>query len=126
MSNHEVLIVDPEQDEVQRITDYLKDLGYSALWAKDLPDAEAVLRSRPVAAIICDHSLPSGKGTDLLRSVRETEKTKNLPVLMMTSVASTKVVHEAREFGVSDFILKPLDVQRLRKVLAQFVSKNHV
>ncbi|NUQ33954.1 MAG: response regulator [Planctomycetaceae bacterium] len=123
MAAHEILIVDPDKIEVQLVSQQLKELGYAPLWAADIDEAFVILNARAIVAVLCNYALPSGNGVEFLKQIRQHERFLKLPVLLMTHAASSRIVHEAKEQGVSDFVLKPLDANRIRKALAMFIAK---
>ncbi len=61
--------------------------------------------------VLLDISMPVMDGLEVLQKIREDERHKQLPVLMVT--ANVEKEHEAIELGASDFISKPYDIEIL-------------
>lgn len=57
--------------------------------------------------ILLDIEMPEMDGFDVLHSLKNDEKTKDIPVIFLTSIMDAKVETKALEMGVVDFILKP-------------------
>lgn len=88
--------------------------GYKVLLALDGLEALKIAISERPKLIITDSVMPRMDGYGLLRAIRANPMTSGIPVIMLTSKASTEDEQKALEFGFSDFIPKP--VQPLRVV----------
>ncbi len=58
--------------------------------------------------IILDLKLPKLNGLEVLKAIREDERTKKLPVIMFTSSKEKRDILEAYDLGVNSYIVKPL------------------
>ena len=56
--------------------------------------------------IMLDIMMPLMNGLDALRILKQTETTKDIPVLMLTNLNDTANVQQAKELGASDYLLK--------------------
>ena len=63
--------------------------------------------------IILDINLPGMDGFALLRSVRQSLSTQSLPVIVLTGSANPRDELEVLETGADDFLLKPVEADRL-------------
>jgi CheY-like chemotaxis protein len=88
--------------------------GYKVLLAGDGLEALKIAISERPKLIITDSVMPRMDGYGLLRAIQANPMTSEIPVIMLTSKASTEDEQKALEFGFSDFIPKP--VQPLRVV----------
>lgn len=61
----------------------------------------------PVQFIICDWNMPEETGLDMLKFIRKSEKYKNIPFIMLTTINEKDNIIEAIQCGVSDYIIKP-------------------
>jgi two-component system response regulator len=76
--------------------------------------------SIPPKVILLDMQLPDMDGIELLRLIRSDERTKALPVFMLTKAADQKRKTEARGLGVNGYIPKTTEVQLLADHLTIF------
>ncbi len=95
--------------------------GYKVLMASDgLEGLKIALSERP-KLIITDSIMPRMDGYGLLRAIKANPMTSEIPVIMLTSKASTEDEQKALEFGFSDFIPKPVQpvrvVSRVKHIL---------
>ncbi len=88
--------------------------GFRVLLASDGLEALKIAVSERPKLIITDSVMPRMDGYGLLRAIKANPMTSEIPVIMLTSKASTEDEQKALEFGFSDFIPKP--VQPLRVV----------
>lgn len=66
--------------------------------------------------ILLDLNLPKLNGLEVLRRIRADEKTRDIPVIVLTVSQRERDVAECRTLGVQAYIAKPVDLQRLSQV----------
>ncbi|MYL27883.1 MULTISPECIES: response regulator [Halomonadaceae] len=82
------------------------------LMAGYLEQAEIYWNShQPVLAIV-DWNLPDGYGTQLIRTIRKTDR--DTPVIMLTGRSDRESVSKAARLGIQGFIAKPFDIEILK------------
>lgn len=95
--------------------------GYKVLLAPDGLEALKIAVSERPKLIITDSIMPRMDGYGLLRAIKANPMTSEIPVIMLTSKASTEDEQKALEFGFSDFIPKPVQpvrvVSRVKHIL---------
>jgi CheY-like chemotaxis protein len=74
--------------------------------------------------ILLDIRLPGTDGFDVLRMLKATQATADIPVIAMTGQADLKSTARARvlALGASDFIAKPFDLTRLVEEIKVFLA----
>ncbi len=82
--------------------------------------AEAMkkLEKGEFSVIICDLNLGDMQGTELLQHVRQGSRTAELPFIMMTSDADREDLMAAKRAGVSGYMLKPFNVDKIQTCLS--------
>ncbi len=72
--------------------------------------------------VFVDYSLPLMDGVDFIGKLREMEKGKQIPVVMISSIYDQDILYRALEGGANDFLTKPIDryelLARTRNMLA--------
>lgn len=61
--------------------------------------------------VLLDLKLPKVDGIELLRAIRGDERTKNLPVVIMTSSHEQRDLVESYKLGVNSYVVKPVDFE---------------
>jgi DNA-binding response OmpR family regulator len=104
-----VLIVEDDEDMVRLATHWLERAGYEVALAADGQKAlKALAAGRLPDVVLLDVMLPKTDGFEVLRRIRAESRTKNLPVIMVTSFSRDKDAARGRELGANDYIVKPL------------------
>ena len=62
--------------------------------------------------ILLDLKLPKVDGLEVLRRIKSDQRTKNLPVVVLTSSREVRDVAEAYALGVNSYIVKPVDFEQ--------------
>lgn len=110
-----VLVVDDYRDIVRLLTNLLRQLGFSDVdGALNGAEALRALRKRDYALVLCDWNMEPMTGLQLLREVRADTNLRDLPFIMVTGESKTEHVVAAKRAGVSNYIVKPFNVQAVR------------
>ena len=91
----------------------LEDAGYEVVAAVDGVDALKALGSRSFAAVVSDISMPNMDGLTLTARVRQDQHYSDLPVILVTSLASDEDKQRGLEAGANAYIPKPSFDQRV-------------
>ena len=116
-----ILVVEDSAPVASLIQVALSRAGYPVLLASDgLEGLKIAISERP-RLIITDSVMPRMDGFGLLRALKANPMTSEIPVIMLTSKASTEDEQKALEFGFIDFIPKPVQpvrvVSRVKRAL---------
>ena len=108
------LLVDDNPDTLDALTELLRVEGFTTSTAPTLDKARAALQKQVPDVVLLDLNLPDGSGMSLLDVV---DDLKAPAVVLITGHASVSTVVEALRRGVTDYLTKPVDVERLRQIL---------
>jgi CheY-like chemotaxis protein len=75
--------------------------------------------SRVPRLVLLDLKLPKMSGLEVLKSLREDERTRTLPVVMLTSSQEAHDIDESYRRGVNGFVVKPIDFMAYSQVVAE-------
>jgi chemosensory pili system protein ChpA (sensor histidine kinase/response regulator) len=118
-----VMVVD-DSLTVRRVTQrLLAREGYQVVLAKDGVDALEQLQSVTPSVMLVDIEMPRMDGFDLTRNVRDDERTRQIPIIMITSRTAAKHRNYAMEIGVNEYLGKPYQEDLLLKLIAGFVGR---
>ncbi|MCK7579685.1 MAG: response regulator [Chromatiales bacterium] len=119
----DILVVDDSLTVRQTLTLLLEGDGYGVHAARDGVEAlEYVTRVRP-AALVVDLEMPRMNGLELTERLRASERTRGLPVIMLTSRSSEKHREQARLAGVDLYLTKPYRDEDLLAQLRSMLNK---
>jgi len=111
-----ILIVDDMSTMRRIVRNTLKQLGFTEMEeAEDGQSALAKLRAGLFDFVVSDWNMPTMSGLDLLKAVRQDPSLKGLPFLMVTAEAERKLILEAIQAGVSNYVVKPFTAETLKE-----------
>jgi PAS domain S-box-containing protein len=117
-----LLLVDDEEIVRDVVCEMLEQLGFSILTAADGREALDLYRdrSREIAAIVLDMTMPHMSGEETFRQLRRLNP--DVPVILSSGYAEQDVVSQFAGKGLSGFIQKPYTLDNLRTALRGLMS----
>ncbi len=117
--NMKVLVVDDYRTMVRIIRNLLKQLNFNNVdEASDGSAALRKLREGKFGLVLSDWNMGPMNGLQLLKEVRSDDKLKDLPFIMVTAENKTENVIEAKQAGVSNYIVKPFNAATLKSKIS--------
>ncbi len=83
-----VLVVDDEDDVLTYLTSLLEDNGYDTLTAHDGAEGLKIAKEKKPDLISLDITMAEESGVKMYRKIREDKETSDIPVIIVTGVAS--------------------------------------
>src|SRR5215470_2004050 len=113
------LAVDDDPNFLSALAELIEGQGFTTNTASNLRDARAQVSHRTPDVALVDLYLPDGNGIDLLKDLEVGTSTE---VVLMTGHADVESAVQALRLGASDYLTKPLDIGRLKNILANVAS----
>jgi len=110
-----ILIVDDDPRIRESLSEALVGDGWEVFVAEDGEQAVGVVSESHPSVVLSDIRMPGMSGLELLSLLRE--RAPELDVLLMTAYEDLPTVAEAMREGAADFLVKPLHLRQLRRVL---------
>ena len=113
MATPRLLLVDDDARLAAMVGDYLRRSGYEIDAAGTLAEGRARLAAEVYDGLVLDLMLPDGDGLDFCREVRAGQRTRHLPLIMLTArgEATDRIV--GLEIGADDYLPKPFEPREL-------------
>ena len=112
-----ILVVDDQFQNIELLEAYLVPQGYEIVKAASGEEVFEKISGNQIDLILLDVMMPKMSGIEVLEKLRADEKTKAIPVVMVTVLKETEDKVKALEAGCDDFISKPFDkVELLARV----------
>jgi two-component system response regulator len=117
----DILLVEDNPNDAELTQRALKksDLGARLAIARDGAEAlEYLLSSRPRPKVVfLDLKLPKIDGIEVLRRVRSEERTRSLPIVVLTSSQEERDINECYKLGVNSYVVKPVEFDKFYKAV---------
>ncbi len=106
MLDMKILVVDDDESLSSVVTTALEKEGFITLSSKTGRDALNKAKSDKPDFILLDQVLPDISGNEVLKELKATEETKNIPVMMVTNFSQEEFVNQAINDGAIDYVFK--------------------
>jgi CheY-like chemotaxis protein len=126
----EILLVEDNATDAELTTRALKkrNLINRLVWVKDGAEAldfifamgkyaERNIQNLP-KVILLDLRLPKVDGMEVLRKIKTHDRTKHIPVVVLTSSKEERDIVESYKLGVNSFVSKPVDFDEFAEAVA--------
>jgi DNA-binding response OmpR family regulator len=110
---HKVLVVDDDADLQRALAVRLRAAGFDPAFASDAVTALAVANRERPDAIVLDLGLPGGDGFVVLRRIRDSAQTGDVPVIVVSARDPAGNRDRALEAGARAYFAKPADDEAL-------------
>jgi chemosensory pili system protein ChpA (sensor histidine kinase/response regulator) len=117
-----IMVVDDSLTVRKITTRLLERSGYLVVTAKDGVDAMEKLADISPDVMLLDIEMPRMDGFELAKRLRQDGKTKDLPIIMITSRTADKHRNYALELGVNEYLGKPYQEDELLQHIARFIK----
>ena len=118
-----IIVIDDEKRMCDSLSTLLQGEGHQVAGFQRPSEALEVLRDRKVDLVITDIKMPEMDGLDILRAVRQIDE--GIPVILLTGYGSLASALEAIGEGAYDYLLKPVDFDRLELSVNRALERRH-
>lgn len=126
MEKKTVLAIDDEEHILELLTYNLEASGFAVYTATTVKQGKEILAKQDVDLILLDIMLPDMDGVTALRQFKTDEKTKWIPVIMVTAKSEEIDKIIGLELGADDYISKPFSVRELVARVKVVMRRNAV
>lgn len=116
-----ILVVDDEFALVDMLKMRLEANSYEVITALDGKTGLERATADAPDLIILDIMMPELDGYEVLRELKKNEKTRSIPVLMLTAKGDTSAIMESQELQATDHLIKPFDPDELLRLIDRYL-----
>ena len=116
-----VLIVDDEDELVSALEQRLNLRGFEAKGVTTGAEALAYLAEWPCDVVLLDVKMPGIGGLELIKKIKE--KRPDLQVILLTGWSSAEDAEKGKRLGAYDYLMKPVKIDDLVKVLLSATTR---
>ncbi len=124
--NERILFVDDEEMLAELGGRMLERLGYEITVKSSSKDALETFKLNPETfdLVITDQSMPNMSGSELSAELLNIRP--DIPIILCTGFSKKISEKKAKEIGIKEFLLKPLDREQLTKTIRKVLDENNV
>lgn len=113
-----IVVADDDEDIARIISMTLEDAGFNVMTARDGEEAREVVLQWMPDLLVLDWMMPKLDGTDVVAALRAHERTRHLPIVMLSAKTSDSDLWEGWQAGVDYYMTKPFDPEELLRFVA--------
>jgi DNA-binding response OmpR family regulator len=117
-----VLVADDDEDILTLVALRFRRSGLEVILARDGEEALELIETRAPDVAVLDIAMPKLTGLEVVRRLRSSEATKDLPVVLLTARAAEKDIELGLEAGADEYITKPFSPQDLYACVQSVLS----
>ena len=123
MAGEKILIIEDNPMNMELTTDLLKVSGYVVIQADTAELGISIAQSEKPDLIIMDIGLPVMNGLSAVEILKKDEKTKDIPILALTSYAMKGDREKILEAGCEGYLAKPIDTRKFADEVKAILKK---
>jgi len=117
-----ILVVDDSADNVAMLSLHLQQEGYRVVTATNGEEAISVACYTLPNLILMDISMPKLDGLGATRRIRENDTLRDVPIIAITAFGTEGFQRAAYDVGVSGYLTKPIDFQRMHQLVRRLLA----
>lgn len=124
ISSRNVLLVEDNQDDAELITRSLEKsrIAIKVDWVRSGEKALDYIDDQEnglPALILLDFQLPGINGDEVLKGIRDRDKSRNVPVVLLTSSDEDEDIKKIYDLGANSYIVKPVNFEKFASAVEQ-------
>jgi len=118
----EVLIVDDSATVRKFVSVSLSMQGFNVVTACDGMDALEKLPKGKFDLVITDLNMPTMDGFEFIKALRDSSEFRDLPVIILTSLADQTNKEQGTKLGVDSYVIKPFSLEKIQYEVSKYLS----
>jgi twitching motility two-component system response regulator PilG len=123
MPGKKILVVEDQESLLKLESILLTSRGFEVRGVSDGQAALAALEDEIPDLMLLDIMLPDMDGFEICRMVKEKDRTRKIPVIMVTARKSSMDVQLSKEVGADAYITKPFKSAMLIETIQKFLGR---
>ncbi len=121
IKNLRVMIADDSLIIIKKLTQIFESLGHTVVLAvRTGKEAIEAFDPEKIDFVTMDITMPDVDGIEATKKIRE--KSKTVPILVVTSHGQEQMIVNAIEAGASGYVLKPFDEEKITKSIEKIIA----
>ena len=120
-----ILVVEDDPSIRELLSINLETSGHRVIEAASAEEAEKLITVSLPDLILLDWMLPGKSGPQFATRLRDMERTKDVPIIMLTARGEEAERVRGLATGADDYVVKPFDPDELLARVQRFLKKSH-
>lgn len=112
-SKKSILIIDDSSVNNLLLENILLDEGYEVLVTFNATEAFNEINNKKPDLILLDIMMPGMSGYTVLKKLKTSEKTSDVPIIMVSAKSDEVDIDKSLNLGASDYIVKPINIKTI-------------
>lgn len=117
-----LLVIDDDPDILALLALNFEAEGFEVLTCTSGVEVEPLTRSTRPDVVILDVMMPERDGLDVLRALKSTPETRDLPVVLLTARSTDADIWRGWQSGTDYYMTKPFDIETLLRLVNSLVG----
>ncbi len=117
-----ILVAEDSASVRKFITLALKIKGYRVIATQDGMEAMERLPKEKIDLLITDLNMPNIDGLRLIRTIRQDQEYKELPIIILSSLSKDEDIKEGMDAGANSYLIKPFNTKRIQYEVAKYIG----
>ena len=123
MSDKNVMVVEDNEKNRKLMRVVLKAKGYNIIEATTGEEALSLLKNQKPDIILMDIQLPGIDGLTLIKQIKASAVTKDIPIIAVTAYAMKGDEQKILDTGCNAYVSKPINTQELPLIVEKYINK---
>jgi DNA-binding response OmpR family regulator len=122
MRNLQKILVVEDEERLRRIFKRYLEPEYEVILASDGREGVDLAREQKPNLILLDLRMPRLDGLSALRLLKMSEKTVEIPVVVISAIGESDSLLDAQSIGALDYLIKPFDLTDVRRMVERYIT----
>ena len=118
-----ILIIEDEKNIILLLKMFLEHDGFEVLTAGNGLDGIKIAQESNPDLILLDIVIPGISGYLVCKNLKEDEKTKGIPIIVISARTSKDDIEKIFSFGAQDYIAKPFSLPQIKKSILKYLKE---
>ncbi|MFO7445560.1 MAG: response regulator [Ignavibacteriaceae bacterium] len=118
-----VILVADDSPSIRKFISFALTLkGFEIITVSDGMEALEKLPTEKVSLVITDLNMPNVDGYELIKTIRANEDFKDIPIIILSSLAGSNEIEQGISCGANSYLIKPFDPKRIVYEVSKYLN----
>jgi len=118
-----VILVADDSPSIRKFVSFALTMkGFEIISCADGMEALEKLPTERINLVITDLNMPNLDGFELIKAIRSNEELKEIPIIILSSLAGSEEIQKGIEFGANSYLIKPFDPKRVVYEVSKYLN----